>query len=93
MELLMDVAILFSAINSVLLIVTLVIYARLAIRSGAAHSVGLVIFSLFLLGNSLLTVFSYTTMSPFFGSQAVPYLSAMSVLEFVGLVVLLKITL
>lgn len=89
----MDVAILFSAANSVLLIVTLVIYARIAIRSRAAHSFGLLIFALFLLGNNALTAFSYATMSPFFGSQAVPYLSAMAVLEFVGLAVLLKITL
>jgi hypothetical protein len=31
-------------------------------------------------------------MSPFFGSEALPYLSAVSVLEFLGLTVLLKIT-
>jgi hypothetical protein len=32
-------------------------------------------------------------MAPFFGAEALPFLSTISVLEFVGLAVLLKITL
>ena len=89
----MDVAIVFSALNAILLLVLLYVFARIAIRSRASHSVGLMFFALLLLANSLLTAYSYATMAPFFGREALPYLSTMSVLEFVGLVVLLKITL
>ena len=89
----MDVAIVFSAVNSVLLVILLYVFAGIAIRSRASHSVGLTFFALLLLANSVLTAFSYATMSPFFGHDALPYLSTMSVLEFVGLAVLLKITL
>ena len=93
MDPLMDLAILFSGLNSALLIALLVIYVRIAFRSRAIHSVGLVFFAILLLANSGLTVYSYVTMAPFFGVGALPYLSTISVLEFVGLAILLKITL
>ncbi|MGH9917422.1 MAG: hypothetical protein ACRD6W_00905 [Nitrososphaerales archaeon] len=89
----MDVAIVFSALNAALLVVLLYVFAGIAMRSRASHSVGLMFFALLLLANSVLTVYSYATMSPFFGREALPYLSMVSVLEFVGLAVLLKITL
>jgi len=88
----MDVAIAFSAVNSVLLLGLLYIYARIAAHSRAANSIGLVVFAVFLLATNVLTVYSYAAMSPFFGSEAVPYLSTISILEFISLAVLLKIT-
>jgi hypothetical protein len=93
MDPMMDVAIVFSVLNAALLLVLLAVFAGIAIRSRASHSVGLVFFALLLLANSLLTAYSYATMAPFFGKEALPFLSTMSVLEFVGLAVLLKITL
>lgn len=93
MDPMMEIAVVFSTLNSALLIVLLVVFAGIAIRSKAAHSIGLVFFALLLLANSVLTAYSYATMAPFFGKEALPYLSTMSVLEFVGLAVLLRITL
>jgi hypothetical protein len=93
MDPMMDVAIVFSALNAALLVVLLYVFASIAIRSRASHSVGLTFFALLLLANSVLTAYSYATMAPFFGREALPYLSTVSVLEFVGLAVLLKITL
>ncbi len=89
----MAVAIVFSVLNSALLVALLVIFAGIAIRSRASHSIGLMFFALLLLANSVLTAYSYATMAPFFGKEALPFLSTMSVLEFVGLAVLVKITL
>ena len=88
----MDVAIVFSVLNAALLVVLLYVFVGIAIRSRASHSVGLMFFALLLLANSLLTAYSYATMAPFFGREALPYLSTISVLEFVGLTVLVKIT-
>jgi len=88
----MDVAIIFSGFNAALLLALLWIYVRIAFRSRAVHSVGLVFFAVLLLANSVLTVYSYVAMAPLFGIDALPYLSTMSVLEFVGLAVLLRIT-
>lgn len=90
---LMEMAVVFSALNAVLLIILLYVFVGIAIRSRAAHSVGLMFFALLLLANSLLTALSYSMMAPLFGRGALPYLDAMAVLEFVGLAVLLRITL
>jgi len=92
MDPMMDIAILFSGLNAALLVGLLCIYARIALRSRAVHSIGLLFFALLLFLNSSLTVYSYLTMAPFFGVEALPYLSTISVLEFVGLAILLKIT-
>jgi len=89
----MEVAIVFSTLNAALLVVLLFVFAGIAFRSRATHSIGLTFFALLLLANSALTAYSYATMAPFFGKEALPWLSTMSVLEFVGLAVLLKITL
>jgi hypothetical protein len=90
----MDVAILFSGLNVVILLALLYFYIRIVISSrAAAHSLGMAFFALLLLANNVLTVYSYEAMAPFFGSEALPYLSAISVLEFFGLAALLKITL
>ena len=88
----MDVAILFSGLNAGVLVALLYFYVRIAFRSRAAHSLGMTFFALLLLANSLVTVYSYFAMSPYIGSEALPYLSVISVLEFFGLVVLLKVT-
>jgi uncharacterized membrane protein len=89
----MDVAILFSGLNALILVALLYFYLRIAIRSRAAHALGMAFFAVLLLSTSVLTVYSYSAMSPFFGSEALPYLSAISILEFIGLAALLKITL
>jgi hypothetical protein len=88
----MDLAVVFAVLNTIVLIALLTIYGRIAVKSRAAHSVGLVIFAVFLLAQNLMTVFAYVTMDQFFGPGALPELSGISALEFVGLLVLAKIT-
>jgi hypothetical protein len=92
LELMMDLAVIFAGLNIVVLVVLLLLYGRIAFKSRAAHSVGLVVFALFLLAQNLVTVLAYVTMSPLFGVEALPFLSGISGLEFVGLLVLAKIT-
>jgi uncharacterized protein with PQ loop repeat len=89
----MVTAILFSGLSAVLLVTLLYFYARIAVRSKATHSIGMMVFVLLLLANSILTVSAYATMAQVLGAGIFPYLAALSVLEFVGVAVLLKITL
>ena len=89
----MMLAIGMASVNSVILLALIYLYARIAVRTHAAYSVGLVIFGGLLLLHNLLTVFAYGTMSPLFGEEALPFLSAMGGAEFAGLLVLLRITL
>jgi hypothetical protein len=92
MEAMMYIAIGLGSINSAILLVLIYLYARIALRTRASYSVGLVIFGSLLLVHNLLTVFAYSTMSPLFGAEALPFLSAMGAAELGGLLVLLRLT-
>jgi len=92
MELLMDVAIGIAGINSVILLGLVYLYAKLAIKSRATYSFGLCFFAVMLLLQNLLTAFAYGTMSPLFGTDALPYLSAVGGAELAGLLGLLWMT-
>lgn len=88
----MDIAVVFATLNSIILLSLLVIYGRIAGKTRASYSVGLMIFAVFLLAQNLATIYSYVDMAPFFEPQALPFLSSISALEFVGLLVLARIT-
>ncbi|MGI0090082.1 MAG: hypothetical protein ACREBS_00085 [Nitrososphaerales archaeon] len=92
MEPMMSIAVTFAVLNSVVLVILLVIYGRIAVVSQAAYSIGLAIFALFLLAQNIMTIVSYMIMSPLFGHGTLPFLSIISAFEFVGLLVLAKIT-
>jgi hypothetical protein len=92
MEVLMYVAIGIAGINSVILVGLVYLYAKIAARSRAAYSFGLCFFAVMLLLQNLLTGFAYGTMSPLFGSDALPYLSVIGGAELAGLLGLLRTT-
>lgn len=92
MALLMDLAMIFSGLNVVVLIALLFIYGKLALRSRALLSAVLVIFALVLISQNLLTLFAYYTMEPLFGTETMPFLSATSVLQFAAYALLLRFT-
>jgi hypothetical protein len=89
----MDLAIVFSSLNVAVLIGLLYLYARITWRSRAVYPAGLLIFASLLLLQNLVTVYSYVSMTPFFGESVLPYLFAISLLEFGGLMALARITL
>ncbi len=93
MALMMDLAIVFSAVNSFLLVGLLSLYARIFLKKRALFTLGLMIFAAFLLLQNVLTAYSYTSMGPYFGEAVLPFLFAISLLEFGGLIVLFRITL
>lgn len=88
----MEVAAALAGANVIVLLSLIYLYGRLALRSRAIYSVGLVIFSLLLLSHNLLTVFAYVTKAPIFGAEALPFLAAIAALELGGLLVLLRMT-
>jgi hypothetical protein len=92
METLMYTAIGIASVNSVILLGLVYLYARIFYRSHASYSMGLTFFAAMLLLQNLLTAFAYGTMSPLFGSAALPYLSVIGGTELVGLLMLLRMT-
>jgi hypothetical protein len=93
MALMMDLALVFSSLNIAFLIGLLYLYARITMRSKSVYAVGLLVFALLLLLQNAVTAYSYAMMTPFFGEAVVPYLLAISVLEFGGLLALTRVTL
>jgi len=83
----------FAALNVVVLIGLLYIYARLALRAHAAYTYGLMIFSGLLLGQNSLMVYVCGVLTNFYSWKLYPFFDALTVLEFVGLLALLRITL
>jgi hypothetical protein len=92
MESMMQVAVILSILNSAVLIFLFGIYARMALKTRAGYSLGLMIFAAFLLAQNLGTVLSYVMMAPFFSTEALPFLTGICALESAGLIVLAKIT-
>jgi hypothetical protein len=89
----MDLSALFAGLNSLILVGLIYLYGRVAWRSRAAFSVGLLMFAGLLLLHDGMTVYMYLTMSAYFGGGVIPYVFATTALEFAGLLALLRITL
>lgn len=89
----MMLAVGLSSVNSVILLVLLFLYGKIVMRTKAMYAAGLMVFALLLLADNMLTVVSYVAMAPFFGTEALPFLSGIAALELGGLLVLMKITL
>jgi len=88
----MYVAIGLASINSAILLGLVYLYTKIFVKSRASYSIGLAFFAGMLLLQNLLTAFAYGTMSPLFGSDALPYLSAIGGTELAGLLMLMRIT-
>jgi len=92
MEMLMDAAIGIAVINSIILLGLVYLYAKIVVKSRAAYSFGLLFFAVMLLLQNLLTAFAYGTMSPLFGTDALPFLTVIGGTELAGLLGLLRMT-
>gem|GEM_PF-6255392 len=88
----LQLAILLYTLNSVILSILSIIYARTAIKTRAAYPISLLFFSLLLLLHSAGTAIAYFTLSPYFGDEAMPFMSIVGAFELLGLLALLKVT-
>ena len=89
----MDVTMVFTGLNLIVLVVILYLYGRIALRSRAVLSVGLIVFALLLMVQNVMTLYAFYTMAPLFGVETVPILLTASALQFSAYLVLLRFTL
>lgn len=68
-------------------------FAKIYRNSRTNFTLGLIFFCGLLMINSIISVYSYITMSMLFSDQLVPYLLAISIAEMAGFIIFLKITL
>ena len=92
-EFMMEVATVLAGLNIAVLAALLYVYGRIALKSRSATSFGLIVFASLLLAHNMLTVYAYVAMAPLFGTEALPYLSGIAVLELGAVLVLLRMTL
>ena len=90
---LLTLAILLYAVNAILFGFLAYVYGRTALSTRAKYPIGLFVFSILLLLHSAGTAAAYFFLGPYFGEEAVPYMSIMGSFELVGVLALLRITL
>lgn len=93
MDTLVAVATGFSALNVAILIGLLYFYGRMASKTHAAYTFGLMIFSGLLLAQNSVMVYVCGILTNLYNWRLYPFFDALTVLEFVGLLALLKVTL
>lgn len=93
MDTLVAVATGFSGFNVILLVGLLLIYGQIASKMHASYTFGMMIFSGLLLAQNSLMVYVCGFMTNFYYWQLDPFFAALAVLESVGLLALLKVTL
>ncbi|MDV3278131.1 MAG: hypothetical protein LYZ69_06665 [Nitrososphaerales archaeon] len=86
-------SILLYTVNAVLFTVLAYVYGRTALSTKAKYPLGLFIFAVLLLIHSAGTAGAYLFLAPYFGDEAVPFMSIMGGAELVGVAALLRITL
>jgi len=82
-----------SALNVALLLGLIYLYARMASKTHAGYTLGLMIFSGLMLAQNSGMVYVCGFLTDYYNWQLSPYFAAVSVLEFAGLIALLKVTL
>ena len=89
----MQMAIVLSVVNSLILLLLVYVYTKMASRTRATYSYGLLIFALLLLLQSVATAIGYTTQAAYFADEALPLMYILQGFELGGLLVLARITL
>ena len=89
----MGVNTLINVINLGLLSSLVITFVKIYKSSKANFTLGLIFFSGLLMTNSIISIYSFVTMSMLFSDLLAPYLLAISIAELTGLSVFLKITL
>jgi hypothetical protein len=82
-----------SFVNVILLVGLLYLYVRIAAKTHAGYTYGLIIFSGLLVAQNSGMVYICGFLNDYYNWTLSPYFAAVAVLEFAGLMVLLRVTL
>ncbi len=93
MEVLMIASTIVSGANMVALGVLVGVFAKMYYKTKARLSLGMIFFAGLLFLHNVIGVYAYFTMMELYGSALLPYLLAVHVAEFAGILIFLRITL
>jgi hypothetical protein len=92
MTLLMDISSLVGMANITILVVLLVVYSRIFIKTRATFTIGLAVFAGMLMLHNGIAVYGYFAMAPLYSKELLPYFVGIHIAELIGLIALLKVT-
>lgn len=93
MSVLLYVAIVLYLVNGGFFSVLAYVYGKTALSTKARYPLGLFIFSLLLVFQTLGTAFAYAYFPDYFGNDVHPLMATMAAFEFIGAAALVRITL
>lgn len=79
--------------NIAILTALLMVYTKIYRISKAVYTLGLMFFSIMMIIQNIIGAYAYFTMSQLYSPQLYPYILGIDIAEFVGISILLKITL
>ena len=82
-----------ALVNVVLLVILLVIYARIYIKTKASFTIGLIFFATMLILHNVIAAYAYFAMEPLYSMDLMPFFAGIHLAELAGIAVLLKVTL
>jgi hypothetical protein len=88
----MDITALIAAGNILLLAAIIYVYGTTYWKLRAAFTAGLLFFASFFLIQNVVAVYSYLVMSDFYAPSIIPFVLVMNLTQFIGLLILLKIS-
>jgi hypothetical protein len=88
-----EMAVVFSFLNAVLLLGLLYLYVKILFKTHASYTFGLIVFAGLLLIQNVITLSSYLFMIQFYSWQLYPVIDLVAVFEFAALIALFKVTL
>jgi len=82
----------FAALNVAILVGLIYFYGRMAFKTRAGYTFGLMIFSGLLLAQNAVMVYVCAFLTGLYSWQLYPFFDALAVMEFVGLLALFRVT-
>ncbi len=92
MALLMDISSMVRMANIPILVVLLVAYSRIYIKTRATFTVGLAVFAGMLMLHNGIAVYRYFAMALLYSMELLPYFSGIHIAELIRLTALVKVT-
>ncbi len=93
MEPIMTISTIVSGLNMIVLGVLIGVFAKIYQKTKAQLSLGMIFFAGLLFLHNIIGVYAYFSMMDLYATALLPYLLAVHIAEFAGILIFLKITL
>ena len=93
MEPIMTISTIVSGLNMIVLGVVIGVFAKMYLKTKAQLPLGMIFFAGLLFLHNIIGVYAYFSMMDLYAAALLPYLLAVHIAEFAGILIFLKITL